>query len=327
MAIDLAVVDGPNLFNRVGAVLARALEKRLHPEIRPYLIEWFDLDRMLAWHLQGAPALGTSIVHSSRPLGRDPYRLDPGEARKFWRRQASLAGCRARLIEIAKDEQEVYEGDCSACGTHVDLRATREKGVDVAVATELFATADWSEAALVSTDTDLAPAVDALARLNRHVVCLGTSPAEPTALHVQAADFRDLDAGWFHADLAAYRLARPGGVFDGLAALLEGEKMKFAFQWMSDEELNFVRSPWRVELGISRPGRAHTDVVDMVRAVLDDSGLKGLLRTQERSEVTMVQAVPRGTLSDEGIRRRLTRGSAWAKSIRTRGVFELIYDR
>lgn len=179
VTIELAVVDGPNLFNRVGSLLKKTLDVRLQNDIKPYLLEWFDLDRLLAWHLDAAPSLGTSIVHSARPLGRDPYRLSTDETRKFWRRQAALAGCRSVLVDIGKGDQEVHDGECDKCGTPVELRSTREKGVDVAVASELFARGTWWKAALVSTDTDLAPAVKILAQQNRQVICLGTSSPIP----------------------------------------------------------------------------------------------------------------------------------------------------
>jgi hypothetical protein len=68
--------------------------------------------------------------------------------------------------------------------------------------------------------------------------------------------------------------------------------------------------------------------VSLVEDQLDDTGLKGLFRLQERNDVTMVQAIPRGTLSDKGIERRIRSGGPqWVKAIRRRGVFELICDR
>lgn len=328
VTIELAVVDGPNLFNRVGSLLRNTLDDRLRNDIKPYLVEWFDLDRMLAWHLDVELALDTSIVHSERPLGRDLYRLNTDEARRFWRRQATLAGCRSVSINIGKGDQEVHDGECNECGAPVALRSTREKGVDVAVASELFARGSWSKAALVSTDTDLAPAVRILAQQNRQVICLGTSSADPTELHVQASEFRELDPDWFHGDLATYRLARCGGVFDSLSTLLEQHQLRFAFQWVSDAELDLTRGQRRVQLGIWHAGRRHSDIVSLLKATLDHSGWEDALRVEERNEdITIVHAIPREGLLALAVERRKTPRPAWVENVRSRGVFEVVYPR
>lgn len=330
MTIELAVVDGPNMFNRVGSLLQKTLDVRLRDDIKPYLVEWFDLDRMLKWHLDvapGPPALDTSIVYSERLLGRDRYRLSQDETHRFWRRQAALPGCRSVPIIIPKDHQEEYDGTCAKCGTHVELRSTGEKGVDVAVASELFTRGPWARAALVSTDTDLAPAVDALARQNRRVVCLGISAREPTELHVQASDFHDLDSEWFHADFATYRLTRRDGVFDSLTRVLEQHKLTFAFQWMRDVELVGTQNQYRVQLGIWHPGQSHSDVVSLLASELDDSGYKDAFRIEERNdEIAIVHAIPRGAVLEVGVERRMKRSRpGWAEKIRPRGVFEVVY--
>jgi len=328
VTIELAVVDGPNMFNRVGSLLRKTLDDRLQNDIKPYLLEWFDLDRMLMSHLDvaPAPALDTRIVYSERALGHDPYRLSQEETRRFWRRQAALPGCHSVPINIPTDHQEVYDGACAKCGTHVELRSKDEKGVDVAVASELFTRGSWARAALVSTDTDLAPAVDALAKLNRHVVCLGTSAQEPTALHVQASEFRELNPDWLHGDFATYRLARRGGVLDSLTKLLEQHQLTFAFQWMSDVELVGLRHRHRVQLGIWHADRPHSDIVCLLNATLDHSGWQDTLRVEERNEeITIVHAIPRDELLALAVERRKTPRPAWVDSLRPRGVFEVVY--
>jgi uncharacterized LabA/DUF88 family protein len=329
VTIELAVVDGPNLFNRVGSLLRKTLDDRLRDDIKPYLVDWFDLDRMLMWHLDlaPAPALDTRIVYSERALGHDPYRLSQEETRRFWRRQAALPGCHSVPISIPTDHQEVYDGACAKCGTPVELRSKDEKGVDVAVASELFTRGPWSRAALVSTDTDLAPAVDALAKLNRHVVCLGTSAQEPTALHVQASEFRELDPEWWHGDFATYRLARRGGVLDSLTTLLGQHQLTFAFQWMSDIEVVGVRYRHRVQLGIWHPGRSHSDIVSQLAPAKDNSGYKDAVDIEARNEeITIIHSIPSGAVRDLGAERRMKLVKPrWADHLRRGGVFDVVY--
>jgi hypothetical protein len=135
--MDLVVVDGPNLFNVVAARLESAGRA---DQLKSYLIDWFDVDRLVLATVGAvhSPALGTISFHSRRPLGRGPYRFSSPETDAFWGRQGANPNSSCLVVDIPGDQQETYPFVCKDCGCKQEASTTSEKGVDTSITTYLL---------------------------------------------------------------------------------------------------------------------------------------------------------------------------------------------
>lgn len=208
--IDIVVVDGPNLFNRVADVLTP-----LGNDVGDYLRDWFDFDRMISAALPRdapwPPRSGVSLVRSPKGLGRSKTRIEDVDA--FWARQASAIGCRDVNVRLTGTEREV---SCQECGHLVEPPG--EKGVDAMVITTLFERmASWNRALLAASDSDYSPVIESLHRLGKPISVLGRFAGPKAALVRQSHEFVQLPEQWLATDVEAYRWFRPGGELSMLA--------------------------------------------------------------------------------------------------------------
>jgi len=154
--VDLVIIDGPNLHNTLGTSLAEQTDP---DTVRKYLVEWFDIDRLVraTLHIDEPPSLGIVVFHSLKPLGRVKWRLDQSETMSFWGRQATNPDTSAVVVEIPGEQQEKQPYRCEGCGREGFATTTSEKGIDTAITAYLFESVDhWEAACLFSRPKFLA---------------------------------------------------------------------------------------------------------------------------------------------------------------------------
>lgn len=155
--MGIIVVDGPNLYNVVGARLdGVAAAGRL----KPYLAAWFDLDRLILATVGAShdPALGIVTFYSKRALGRGTYHLDTKETDLFWGRQSSNPNSSCELVDIPGEQQETYAFECKKCGHPQEQKSGSEKGVDTSITTYLLETAGrWQSVLCPKTSISFHP--------------------------------------------------------------------------------------------------------------------------------------------------------------------------
>lgn len=201
--MDLVVVDGPNLFNRVGELLAEEAAGSDAPFLSRYLSDFFDVDRLVAASIGCPPAmrLGLVIFHSAKALGRGTWRLSDSDA--FWTRQGLAPECSSLLVSIPG--APTGEG---------------EKGVDTAITSYLYETEQqWDSCCIVSDDADYVPPVLALRRRGRRVFALVSGKRDDPALARAAQSAYGLNVDFLRADFRMARLIMKDGDLDRLCNL------------------------------------------------------------------------------------------------------------
>lgn len=193
--MDLIVVDGPNLYNRVCEHLAGLGEPERALE---YLKDYFDIDRLIAASLGSiANKLGVIIFHSNKQLGEKAFRLTGPETEAFWTRQGLNPDASTSLV--------VIPGATSAA----------EKGVDTAVTTYLYETVDhWQSCCIVSDDADFVPPVQALRRRGKIVFALVSGKRDDDALARATQRAYRIDGEFLHADFYLSTMYARGGRLD-----------------------------------------------------------------------------------------------------------------
>jgi hypothetical protein len=228
--MDIIVVDGPNLYNVVGARLDGAAPAG---RLKAYLAAWFDLDRLILATVGAShdPALGIVTFHSKRALGRGTYHLDPKETDLFWGRQGSNPNSSCELVDIPSEQQETYAFECKKCGHPQQQRSGSEKGVDTSITTYLLETAGrWQSVCIVSKDVDFVPPVRALRRHGKQVYCAVEESAPVSALVRSCQSSFPINVAFLACDFALHEFLAPEGALDRLALVLANEAtIKFAY--------------------------------------------------------------------------------------------------
>jgi uncharacterized LabA/DUF88 family protein len=213
--IDLVMVDGPNLFGTVGTFLERNIAPEHRNDLRLYMADWFDFDRLVLRTLgePNAPTLGIVLVHSNKHLGKDSFKLsDPS---KFWGRQSSNPGTSSLVVALAKDDQEHYQFECSKCGESNQCKSVHEKGVDSTMIVYMFETAErWDSLCIFSRDTDFVPAVWSLRRRGKQVYVAAEKADATTALGRASQSFFQVNSAFILRDFGSYLAFRSGGIVD-----------------------------------------------------------------------------------------------------------------
>ncbi len=237
---DLVVVDGPNLYNRVGELLEHLVDAQpgASADVGAYLSDWFDFDRLLAVAVgatEWPPERGIILVHSDRALGRGVYRID--RPRPFWSRQARASACRDVLVPVSREDVENVQFACSSCGHLHQEKVKGEKGVDATVIATLYEhTHVWNTAVLAANDTDYAPVLDSLHRLGKTVLVVGRRTSEGSALELRGHDFFDLPLAWLQKDLQAFSAFRRDGRLDLVCRSLADHGFSYGLRFVSRHE-------------------------------------------------------------------------------------------
>ncbi|HEY3237575.1 MAG TPA: NYN domain-containing protein, partial [Polyangiaceae bacterium] len=204
--MDLVVVDGPNLYNDVASSL---LGTWSDGDLTAYLLEWFDMDRLVlaTLNLEAPPKLGVVIFHSHKALGRDPYRIKQEQLDAFWGRQGTNPDASTYLVEIPGEQQETYLFKCKSCAVDNSTNTTSEKGIDTSITTYLLETADrWDSVCLFSQDVDYVPPVLALRRRGKMVFAACSRSDRATALLRACQSHFPLDLSFLLADIQLWSL-------------------------------------------------------------------------------------------------------------------------
>ena len=205
----IVLVDGPNLMNAVFRFFAAA-DSQLGPVTvrHEYFRDWFDIDRLVQATLPEERRinpftdLGIITVHSRNSIGKKekaPYRIEGGETSEaFWYRQGSNPCSSTLQVTLPQKSNG------------------QEAGVDVALATYLFETAEqWSAAILFCNDYDLVPAVQALRRRGKRIYCAANLAASATSPLVSACQhFLPWNLDFLRADIQVFETVWPGGPLD-----------------------------------------------------------------------------------------------------------------
>jgi hypothetical protein len=218
-SMDLVVVDGPNLLNSAGAILAREFPSG---EVRRYLQTWFDIDRFLAasLKLKDAPTLGIVVFHSTKAVGRSSFRLE--KPMPFWGRQGSNPNTSCTLVDLSGTQQDTYLFECESCHQSNTARTTSEKGIDTAITTHLLDTADrWESACIVSDDVDFVPPVVSLRRRGKRMFCAVNDFSRDqagTALVQACQSHFTLSEEHLVSDYRTFRMCQQDGELDRLVS-------------------------------------------------------------------------------------------------------------
>lgn len=308
---DLAVVDGPNIYNRVAELLPEPAAG-VDDDRVTYLASWFDIDRLLAAALSASswpPPHGVALVHSDHPLGRTPLRLDQKQTAAFWSRQARLPGCRDVPVRFLREELEEFETKCEQCGHHQRHVAVRgEKGVDAAVIATLYEKMDhWGSAVLAANDVDYAPVLDSLHRMGRVVSVIARRTTDGSALERRGHEFHEIPEIWLGMDHAAFRCFRAGGALDRLLVLLRERGFKCGSRSVPDIERERIGTRHDFEVIVAHGETERETVLDLVVHALK---FPGLLTQRRNPELTVFTFVV-GWAVMLGVERRAADGAAW----------------
>ncbi len=214
---DLVAIDGPNLFNSVGRVLAPLTAN--DDELRDYLLQWFDVDRFVQATLSSrdSPKLGIVVFHSPKALGRAGYRIS--NSADFWARQGANPHTACMQVVIPGEQTATYAFECTKCGESNSATSRSEKGIDTAITTYLFETREhWTTLCIFSRDVDFVPPVESLRRRGKRVFVACEASDESRPLVQVCQNHFILDQGFLRADLRLFRLLREGGWLDGFLA-------------------------------------------------------------------------------------------------------------
>jgi hypothetical protein len=216
--MDLVLVDGPNLFGTVGSFLEGAIPPAFRSELKAYMSDWFDFDRLVLRTLgePNPPTLGIVLVHSNKQIGKSAHRVaGDAEATAFWGRQAANPGTSSLVVSFSKDEQEHFHFKCKQCQTPNDCPSVHEKGVDSTMIVYMFETVgSWNSLCLFSRDTDFVPAVWALRRRGKQVFVAAENADATTALGRASQSFFQVNTAFLLTDFGNYLAFRPDGVVD-----------------------------------------------------------------------------------------------------------------
>jgi hypothetical protein len=253
--MDIIVVDGPNLYNVVGARLDGAATAG---RLKAYFSAWFDLDRLILATVGASydPSLGIVTFHSKRALGRGAYHLDVKETDLFWGRQGSNPNSSCVLVDIPGEQQETYAFKCDNCNHQQQQRSSSEKGVDTTITTYLLETSGrWQSVCIVSKDVDFVPPVLALRRHGKRVFCAVEESASVSALVRACQSSFPIDVGFLACDFALHEFLAPTGALDRIATVLSGEQpLRFRIRRVPHHHRQFLRNDRHIEIGIQHAG-------------------------------------------------------------------------
>ena len=195
----LVVVDGSNLVNEIGRYLSGVADPAATSPAHSqrYLLEWFDADRFVQATLGSRRVnpitdLGIVLFRSRKALGTEPYYVPGGEKLdEFWQRQGSNPATSAFLV---------------------DLPGPREKGLDTSIVVYLFETVErWDVAVLFTDDADFVPAVWALRRRGKRVLCAAHAAQDHPPLVAACQHFLPWDLDFLRADRDLFEAVQSGG--------------------------------------------------------------------------------------------------------------------
>lgn len=316
--MDLIVVDGPNLYNVVGA----RLEAEAQPDrLKRYLCDWFDLDRVVFATLgeQSDPHLGIVGFHSKRPLGRGGYHLKQEETDLFWGRQGGNPNTSCKLVDIPGAHQETYSFDCKNCGLAQQHRSGSEKGVDTSITTYLLETSDrWESVCIVSKDVDFVPPVEALRRRGKRVFCAVEEAASVSALVRACQSSYHINVEFLKIDLAWHEFFAGSGALDRMVTTLEREAdVEVRVQTVSRTHRKFMRNDRHFEIGVRHRG-AESEA--MVRKIVNSElrtlpTLAATVEWEARSSELLFLHLSGSELLQEGLRRHFSvcAGARWVQ--------------
>lgn len=309
--MDLIVVDGSNLYYAAARMLSGL---SVSPDLgRAYLSDWFDVDRWVRATLppDASARLGIVVFHSRRALGTKAFRLQAQESDSYWARQGSSPNTSCITVEIPGEQHEAYPFDCIKCGERQNVTTATEKGIDTSITTYLLETAErWESTCIVARDVDYVPPVLALRRKGKSVFVASEPSDAPTALTRACQSFFALDGEFLKNDLAVYRLARSGGMFDELVKELN-QPPTACFRIWSNQAMDAM------VLGLG------TDImtrVELEKTMVEKVGSLGILMskyedrkpTHSSGMHTMVAyGLAAHALSIEGLFRRVGQAKWW----------------
>jgi uncharacterized LabA/DUF88 family protein len=200
-------VDLPNFYSN----LIRSNQLADRTELKNYFLTWLDWSSVASQLT--ASFSGVWIFYSRNGLGPRGERLTGKELSEYIERINRQMGVTARNAGITEKYKETAAYTCKKCGAKGWTYAGTEKGVDAALIVHLYDTMGaWSEAFVLSADSDFTPAVASLRRRGKIIVGAGFPSFTSPALVRECYSYVDLIDAFLGEDVALYSLLRQDGL-------------------------------------------------------------------------------------------------------------------
>jgi hypothetical protein len=263
----LVVVDGHNVFNDAGRLLAQRPGAKKE-DLQAYFAVYFDIDRLISANLaselpmDAVSDLGSVIFHSQKKIGGgEPYALDGQDVAAFWSRQGAAPNTSTLLVEVP------------------GAPSGKDVGMDVAMVVYLFETAKrWEAAVLMTQDADFAPAVWSLRRRGKRVYCSSPSTNEAQPLVQACQSFLPWNRAVLELDFRLFEVLQPGGLLDAIVECLTKAS--------GHRAVSLAVRGARIEIS----GGFNDSVVNVVNEMLRVAGAKDLYALSGGGQAIVLQA-------------------------------------